>query len=167
MTTPSQEYCIIPLTKGQVALVDAADYEWLSRWKWHSSAGGETTKPYACRNVVLGGVGHKTVRMHREILGLEDGDGKEVDHIDCDRLNNRRQNLRVVTHRQNSMNTRKRDQNSTYKGVHWDKRRQAYRSQIASNGKNIHLGYYRKPYEAHLAYCYASAAWHGEFARFE
>ena len=36
MTTPSGEYRIIPLTQGQVAIVDAADYESLMRWKWQA-----------------------------------------------------------------------------------------------------------------------------------
>lgn len=82
----------IPLTQGYVTLVDDADYEWLSRWKWHYHGG------YAERG--------DGVLMHREITDCPAG--KEVDHINHDPLDNRRENLRVVTRWQNMLNRRMR-----------------------------------------------------------
>lgn len=67
------------------ARVDAVDYERLSahRWCWDGR--------YPRRNV-----GGYSIRMHRELLGLGRGDPRQGDHINGDRLDNRRANLRIL-----------------------------------------------------------------------
>jgi hypothetical protein len=81
----------IPLTQGKVTLVDDADYEWLSMWRWEYQSG------YAVRKE-----DGRTIRMHREITDCPPG--FDVDHINRNRLDNRRSNLRVVTRWGNNLN---------------------------------------------------------------
>ena len=87
----------IPLTQGKVALVDDADYEWLSKHKWYCL---KTAKlEYAAREE-----NGTTVYMHREILGFPKG--VDIDHFDGDGLRNVRNNLRICSHEKNLQNRR-------------------------------------------------------------
>jgi len=92
----------------------------------------------------------------------------EVDHRDCDGLNNRRSNLRLATMVQNMLNQGcRRDNASGFKGVTWDKGRSKWRAQIALNKKRHYLGLFDEPEAAHAAYAEASVKFHGEFGRVE
>jgi hypothetical protein len=96
----------IPLTKGLVAKVDDADYERLSRHKWTASRESRGTKVYAIRwakrHERVGSKRHK-IRMHHEVLYLTPAllDGHVIDHRNHDSLDNRRENLEVVTQTEN------------------------------------------------------------------
>lgn len=165
MTTPEQSYRTIPLTQGQVAIVDDGDYEWLSQWKWSALWERYTRSFYATRNEG-GRKNQRTVRMHRRILGLEYKDGKEGDHINGNTLDNRRSNLRIVTHLQNSWNRRgHRDNRSGVKGVHQHPKTLRWRARLNVKGKRIHLGYFKDKMEAHAAHSEALKVYHGDFAR--
>ena len=78
---------------------------------------------------------------------------KEIDHIDGDKSNNNIENLRKVTHQQNTMN-RKSDKNSSskYKGVSLNKLTNKWRARIMINGKQKHLGYFMNEKDAAKAY---------------
>lgn len=153
----------IPLTQGKVAIVDAADYEWLSSFKWHA----HQPKPglfYAQRNQPLGNGKYRMVRMHREILNAPNE--LDVDHIDGDGLNNTRRNIRVCSGIQNRRNSRgNRNTVSGYKGVNFDSRYNKWHARIEVNNKRIHLGYFSTPEDAARAYDVAALKYHGEFAR--
>jgi hypothetical protein len=82
------------------AIIDECDAHLLEH-RWHMEAAG-----YARRNVSAEGGRQHAVKMHREILGLERGDPREADHINRDRLDNRRANLRVVTRAEGNQNRR-------------------------------------------------------------
>jgi hypothetical protein len=155
-------YCrLVPLTRGQYAIVWEVDYDriaahhWTARW----CRGGRTH--YAVR----GG----NVRMHREILLGNSANSFDVDHIAAgDGLDNRRDNLRLVTHAQNSMNRRaSRFSRSGLKGVSWDAASERYLATIRVNGKRKHLGSSTDPVEAHNLYCRAAEEAFGKFARFQ
>jgi len=73
-----------------------------------------------------------------------------VDHIDNNKLNNRLYNLQVITQRQNCSKDKK--GTSKYTGVHWYKITKKWKSSIWINGKEKHLGYYKKEQEAAQAY---------------
>jgi hypothetical protein len=77
-----------------------------------------------------------------------------IDHIDGDTLNNKPENLRLVTHKQNSRSYRKPTKNSTskYRGVCWHKGRNKYMARIRNNGKLIYLGLFTCEKGAALAY---------------
>jgi hypothetical protein len=110
-------------------------------------------------------------RAHRIAWYLhtgEDPSNLQIDHTNNNASDNRICNLRLATSAQNAKNLRKRSgTTSKYKGVSWHKKNGKWQAQIRSDNKNIYLGYYDDPYEAHLAYCAAATALHGEFAKFE
>jgi len=89
-----------------------------------------------------------------------------VDHINGDKLDNRKCNLRICTQAQNCCNSKKQKNNTSgYKGVCWHTTRKKWFSSIKYNKKNISLGYFNTPEEAYAAYCKAAKELHGEFAR--
>lgn len=159
----------IPLTKGYVAVVDALDADLLER-KWY---GLEMHKGnvYAVRNAPYG-TKPALILMHRVILERMTGRvllRKETcDHQDMNCLNNRRSNLRLANHQQQSANkTIQCNNTSGLKGVEFNKRSQRWLSVIVVNKKRVYLGTFDDPQEAHEAYCKAAAEYFGEFARFE
>lgn len=102
---------LIPVSKGKYhALVDEEDYEYLTQWNWRYIDG------YACRSIYATNDDEKrvrrTIRMHRVIS--EPNDEQQVDHINGDKLDNRRLNLRNVSAKQNQMN-KKTSKHSTSK----------------------------------------------------
>ena len=101
------EFRTIPLGKGRAAIVDASDYDWLMQWKWTV-----TSKGYAYRTSKKDG---KSAAMHRLILDTPKG--MVSDHINGNRLDNRRANLRICTHAGNSQNKGVSRHTSVYKGV--------------------------------------------------
>ncbi len=91
----------------------------------------------------------------------------EVDHIDGDKLNNKINNLRAASTRQNQWNSKKPITNTSgYKGAFWHINKKKWISAIKVNKKLIHLGTYKTAEEAHEAYKAAALELHGEFARF-
>lgn len=142
----------IPLTQGKFATVDDEDYEFLNQWKWYLSNTG-----YAVRNE-----NGKTISMQRVILSTPIG--LHSDHIDHDRLNNCRMNLRVCLPRENKANRKKQDGISKYKGVTWHKHNSRWTAQIMANGRKIYLGSFSSEEDAAQAYNFAAAEYHGEFA---
>lgn len=92
----------------------------------------------------------------------------EVDHINCDRSDNRISNLREASRMENSKN-RRLDATSTsgLKGASWRKDAGRWIAQISINGKKTFLGYHATAESAHEAYKRAAVLYHGEFARFE
>jgi len=94
----------------------------------------------------------KMVRLHRLIMGFPEG--LVVDHIDRNPLNNRKNNLRSVTNRENSQNiTKYKNKTSKYVGVYYDKRAGKWSSRIHGlHGERINLGYYFTEEEAGKSY---------------
>lgn len=144
----------IELTRGAVAIVDDADYVWLSQWNWFLHSGG-----YAVRTI-RGGI----VYMHRQIMNARAG--VEVDHRNRNKLDNQRNNLRVASTAENQHNRAPRaGRNVPYKGVRFDADRGKYRARITVNKREIHLGRYDTPEEAARVYDDAARQHFGEFAR--
>ncbi len=145
----------MPLSRGKVALVDAADYEWLSQWKWYYL--GQRTKEYAYR-FVRTPEGQKSVYMHREVMSAPAG--QEIDHIDGNGLNNTRANLRACTRSENARNHRKRRKSvSPYIGVSWNRRSGKWAASVSG----LHLGNFDTPEEAALVRDQEARKRHGEF----
>ena len=150
---------IILTRNGQEILVDEQDYEMLSRYRWHVDAGG-----YAGTSGWDGP--YKRERMHRVILGLTKDDDIFVDHINRNRTDNRRENLRLCSNAENVRNRGKRINNTSgYKGVSITKYG-VWVAHIRANSKSIYLGRFSTPQEAYMAYCAAAQKLHGEFANF-
>jgi hypothetical protein len=156
---------IIPLTRGQVALVDDEDYEQLSQHKWCATTWPGAKKFYAVR----ADSSRHAVLMHRAILGLEFGDKRKGDHIETEKtLDNRRCNLRIANSAQNSYNrTIGCNNTSGFKGVFWQPRNKKWLAQIRADKRQIYLGLFGDPKQAAEAYRVAALKYHGEFARTE
>jgi hypothetical protein len=125
---PDSNTRLIPLTHGEVAMVDAEDFEELSKYKWSLARGR-----YAVRREK-----GKTILMHRVIM--KPPDGMVVDHFDGNGLNNRRSNLRICTPQQNNYNSRPRGGSSAFKGVSYVKRRGKFKAVVGHKGKKIQIG---------------------------
>ena len=137
----------IPLTRGKYALVDGEDYEELMKYKWQCSKQG-----YATRGDYTTEEGSKTVYMHREVFDLDEGE--TLDHINRNKLDNRKGNLRVSSHLENMRNQgkyqMKRGASSKYKGVH--KKKNRYVASITINKEQYQLGSYKTEEQAGLQY---------------
>ena len=143
----------IPLTQGKVALVDDDDYEELSKYKWCVKKRSHTC--YAKRSSkTVSGIRH-TILMHTVIL--ETPKGMETDHINGNGLDNRKENLRIVTRRGNAQNRRVK-KTSKYIGVTRMSDCNRWRAQICINGKKgLNLGLFENEIDAANAYAKACA----------
>jgi hypothetical protein len=156
---------LIPLTQGQFTIVDDEDYEKLAKYRWLAVRSGRTF--YAERAVKLWKGNRKrffNVRMHRQLLNVPEG--KIVDHINHNGLDNRRANLRIVTIEQNTWNKRKKSGNcsSRYKGVSWQKSSGRWKAIIVYRGKWIFIGYFDDEVLAAKAYDAKAQELFGEYA---
>jgi hypothetical protein len=160
----------IPLTQGQYAIVRTELYEWLMQWKWYAHWDPVMKSFYAARNdSALRAENHHVIWMHRQILGLEDGDPRQGDHALHNTLDNReyvdgRENLRIATPQENNWNQCIRKNNTT--GYKWvSKFREAYRFQIRVTGKRIESRGFKTPKEAYDAACIVAAENHKQFMK--
>lgn len=148
----------IPLTQNKTALVDDANYEWLNQFKWYAH---KDHGSYYARC----SINSSCLLMHREIMGLSLKDGKQLDHIDNNGLNNQRSNLRICTTRQNQFNRKPvKGATSQFKGVTWHLRDKKWYVQIGYNGKNNYLGVSDNEVQAAKMYDRAAIKYFGEFA---
>ena len=100
--------------------------------------------------------------LHRILMNPPDD--KMVDHINGNKLDNRKSNLRVCSNQENQMNTRKQKNNkSGFKGVYFDKQRNKFKAQIMIDGKNKNLGLFENPEDAYKKYCEFAKKFHGDF----
>ena len=150
----------IPLTQGKFALVDDADFNYLNQWKWYAKKGVDTF--YAKRDQYINRK-RNFIWMHRLILHAPDN--MEVDHISHNGLDNRRGNLRLVTHQQNCMNQQvRKDKSSKFKGVYWDKQCKAWVAKIQNKKKRLNLGYFDNEIDAAIMYNQKAVELFGEYA---
>jgi hypothetical protein len=154
---------LVPIEDGYSALVDAADYEWVSRYRWRILR-GHNGKIYATSSVTS-----RSIYMHRLIADTPAG--HETDHINGNGLDNRRTNLRIATCSQNSANMWKPRRpdgspaSSIFKGVTWHKKNHKWIAKIHVAGHSKYLGSFASEAEAARAYDSAAEAAWGHFAR--
>lgn len=153
----------LKLTQDYETLVDDEDLAWLSYWKWYAHVKRRKTEVvYAVRKE-----SGETVSMAVTIAqkyGFWEA-GKEVDHIDGNRLNNQKANLRTATGQQNQANQLPRTGTSQYKGVSWHTRDRKWRASIRFNYKKYNLGNFSSEEDAARAYDAKAMEFFGSHAR--
>lgn len=142
----------IQLTRDKAAIVDDADYDLLSLFKWsarkirHVWYASSKTQGY----------------MHRFIMGLSAGQTMKIDHRDGDGLNNKRSNLRICTNQQNVWKNFRRLPPSGFRGVRLQRGR--WQANIRMNGRDRYIGNFATKVEAARAYDAAVTRLRGEWA---
>jgi len=128
------------------ALIDKKYYKKIKNYKWC------LTK----LNYVESKTNKKGIYLHQLILGKKEG--FEIDHINHNTLDNRKQNLRFVTRNQNQWNRK------NVKGYSWDKRDKKWEAYLMINKKYIHLGHFKNKQNAVNARRKAEKKYFKEFA---
>jgi hypothetical protein len=157
-----RDMATINLTQGQVAIVDDIDYDFVNQFKWHCQTKYALRIPYSKSGKRV------HIFLHHIIAGYTDLHRKQkliVDHIDGNTFNNRRANLRIVTHRINSQNKHS-HRNGRLLGAVFEKKLdkkynkvyEYWTARIQIKGKSKHLGCFKTEKEAHEAYVSASKA---------
>lgn len=137
-------------------LVSFEDEYLLDNYKWYIRADGYPQTRFKKDGKRI------TKKLHKMIMS-ERG---YVDHINGNKLDNRRCNLRYCTLSQNNANSKKhRDGFCKYKGVTYEKKKRLYRARIRVNGKLIGLGRYKNEEDAARAYNEAALKYFKEFAK--
>lgn len=144
------------LLRGQISMVDTEDYNNFMHRRWYVATNGYVVS-YNLKS-------RKIEKLHRVIM-TPPAD-KYVDHINGDKLDNRRINLRVCTYLQNSHNSRPyKIASSKYKGVSWHKSCKKWVANIRKPyDKLIYLGCFDDEIKAAIAYDIAAHNYFGEFA---
>lgn len=148
------------INKTSFALVDNDDYEYLNQRKWSITKLG----------YVQAWDNEKKRSVHMQRLLITPGTGEQVDHINGDKLDNRRCNLRIADRSQNKANSNAYKNNTSgYKGVFFEKdprvKTKKWRAALRINTKLVSLGRYLTKIEAAIAYNMAAKKYFGEFAK--
>jgi hypothetical protein len=156
---------LIYLTNEKTTLVDDEDYDKLAGYSWREHRGYAVRMNHD-RKVDNEKMTMHTYKIHREVLNLKVGDGKIVDHINGNKLDNRKCNLRLVNARQSSANTPKKSANTSgYKGVSYIKKTGLWKVSMYIDGKAKHIGHYEDKEIAAIAHDIAAVGEYGEYAR--
>lgn len=145
--------------RGHLLIFDQEGLDLFRSKKWLVGTSNKRGAFYVMRND-----GKQSARFHREFMGARKG--QIVDHINGNRLDNRRVNLRFCTNAENVRNSKKYNAGANpYKGTNYLKARDQWRALIRVDGKQIFLGSFNNATEAAMAYDKAAGEYFGEFAR--
>lgn len=124
-------------------VIDAEDFAAVSQYAWCVNHYGYVVRRED-KDIVF---------LHRWLLGLRKGDGRKTDHINGNRLDNRRSNIRVCTQALNSQNLTRRRANNTsgFRGVSWHPTAKAWVARVTLSYKNHYLGCFKTPQDAAAA----------------
>lgn len=158
----------VPLTKGQVAIVDNEDYRAIRRLAWHAKWNRGAKRWEANHSIgfaiAKGKRGCRSLSMSHFIAGKPPAN-MMIDHKNGNHLDFRRENLRIATRTQNNRNRRIRyDATGPFKGIKLTVSG-TWQARIGVAGRRISLGTFSTPEEAARAYNSAARQHFGDFAR--
>lgn len=162
------EYIIGYTRNGYEFYIDLDDYDKVKNYCWHKHQDGYLRTRYDHYKDEKGKNHNKYILMHNLIIrGLDEKDySYEIDHINGKPNDNRKENLRKVTHEQNMKNVKIANNNTSgYKGVYYNKRERKWKAMININNKQIHLGTFMTKEEAVEARMKAENEYYGNFVR--
>jgi hypothetical protein len=135
----------IKLTQGKVTIVDDTDYDDLMQYKWQFDR-------YAYRTIKVGNK-KRSLRMHRYLI-KDVPDGMVIDHINRDKLDNRRCNLRITTQSVNCFNSAVpcNKKSDAPKGIYYDNERKKWVAMSTVNYHKKNIGRFNSKEDAILAY---------------
>ena len=150
--------CYLELSRGKRTEVSVEDFEYLNQWKWSYGTRGYAFKSFTVRGK------KKTITLHRFLL--KPRKGEYVDHVNGDRLDNRRFNLRLCTSGQNNQNSKQRAHSQQFfKGVRPTEGSSTWAARIRYEGKERWIGSFKNPIHAAVAYDLWAVYLFGSFAR--
>lgn len=158
----TEEYAIGYTAKGEPFWFDKEDIEKVSQYYWHYDSNGYVT-------AVTRDEEKKIIRLHSLVMGFPDTRIYVIDHKthpygNEHKIDNRKQNLRIVTKQKNQINRSLQSNNTSgCTGVWLDKRRQKWVAQIIIDGKHIHLGQFIDKEDAINARKEAEVKYFGEY----
>ena len=159
-----QSIKLIPLTQGQVTVVDAIEYESLSLWAWFAWRNNANSCYYAVHDA-WDPETKRNVRIYMARHIMNAPPDLQVDHINRNTLDNRRANLRLATQSQNQHNRPKwKKRVDGFKGVYQNADTKMWYACIWVNNKSVYLGQFADEISAAIAYNEAAVVLHGEFA---
>lgn len=152
---------LIPLTNSSLSAIVDDDFDFFFKENWCELKG------FAARSEYLGKINGKyknsIIFMHRKIINAPKG--LQVDHINHNKLDNRKSNLRLCSNQENSRNMRgKKKRSGQFKGVSWDSENSKWRARIRTADGNKNIGRYLCEIAAARAYDDAARLYFGEFA---
>ena len=146
--------CVLPT--GERFQIDVDDYPIVSRYKWVTNKAGYFVASIGMRD--------DHVFLHR--LVMDPPEDAFVDHIDCNKSNCCKSNLRICSQTENNRNVGLQQNNRCgFKGVYWASDRGKWRAEITVDRKHIHLGSFDSAIEAAKAYDKAAVQHFGAFAK--
>lgn len=147
---------LVGLTQYKYAIVDDEDYHRLIKRNWSYAGGYAVTK-------IRTEEGYTTLAMHKMLMNPQKG--FDVDHINHNKLDNRKCNLRICTRSQNKQNQAKQKNNkSGFKGVSWHNKLNKWQALIMVDRHLRHLGYFDEIEDAARAYNLAAKQYHGDYS---
>lgn len=139
-------------------LIDEEDIPKISKYSWHIASNGYVTSDQRDRKNKTG----KVVRLHRHLM---DFPNESIDHINQNKLDNRKENLRLCDNSTNALNRgAQSNSKSGYKGISWCKQKNKWRVAANLKGKQHHLGFYTTLETAIEAWNNKIESIHGEWA---